>query len=93
MLDERIPFLCKELRKEASGVKLKRIMRLDRGDRILMARKLESIINDLIRVQAVCDARCSDVIEAFEHLGGRIRTLDDTSYGGVKPPNPEGESQ
>ena len=70
---ERLPWLCKQLRKEASAVKLKTLMALDRSDRILMERELERIINALIRIQAVGDAHCSVVLEMFETLGGRIR--------------------
>lgn len=74
-MNERLPYLIKQLRKEASAVKLKKLMALDRSDRMLMERELERIINDLIRVQAVGEAQCTVVLEMFETMGGTIRTV------------------
>lgn len=74
---ERIPALCKRLRAEASAVKVKKLMRLDRSDRWLIERRLEEAIDMLLYIQTVADARCSVVVEMYEHMGGKIPTVND----------------
>ncbi len=73
---ERLPALCKELRKQASAVRLKELMRLDRSDRMLMEQHLERVINELLYIQTVGKAQCSVVVEMFEHMGGQIPKCD-----------------
>lgn len=73
-MPERLPKLMKELRREVHAIKLRKLMRLDRSDRILMEQEVEAIINSLMRLQAVGDAQCSVVLEMYEHMGGRVRT-------------------
>lgn len=73
---ERLPALMKELRREVHNVKLRKLMALDRSDRMLMEQEVERIINSLYRLQAVGDAQCTVVLEMFEHMGGTIRTAE-----------------
>ena len=70
---ERLPGLMKELRREVHAVRLRKLMSLDRSDRILLEQRVESIINELLYIQTVGEARCSIVVEMFEHMGGTIR--------------------
>lgn len=72
---ERIPELCKTLRHEASEIKVRKLMNLDRSDRVLIERKLEEVINLMIRIQTIGDAQCSCVLELYESLGGQVRTV------------------
>ena len=85
---ERLPRLCKELRQEVHAIKLKKLMALDRSDRVLLEQHIEAIINDLLYIQTVGDAKCSVVVEMFEHMGGKIRTCrtvrKDTNHGAEK---------
>ena len=72
-MGEAIPKLCKELRKEASAVKVRKLMQLDRSDRMLMEQSLRQVIDQLLYIQTVADAECSVVVEMFEHMGGHVR--------------------
>jgi len=72
--NERVPVLMKRVRGELHGLKVKKLMALDRSDRVLVEQKLESIVNQLLYLQALADAQCSIVIEMFEHMGGRVPT-------------------
>lgn len=78
-MQERIPQLCKLLRKEASEVKVKKLMALDCSDRYLMAQQLENAINTLLYIQTVADAKCSVVVEMYEHMGGHVPTVTRTA--------------
>lgn len=72
-MNERLPALLKELRREVHAIKLRKLMTLDRSDRILLEQEVEALINAILRIQAIGEARCSVVLEMFEHMGGQIR--------------------
>ena len=72
-MGERLPKLLKELRREVHAVKLRKLMTLDKSDRVLLEQRVEGIINELLYIQTVGEARCSVVVEMFEHMGGTIR--------------------
>lgn len=76
MHEDRSPKLIKTVREEASRISLKKIMQLDRSDRILIEQMLKDIANRMIRVQEIANARCSCVLELYEHMGGHVRTVE-----------------
>ena len=76
--NQRLEKLCKVLRKEASAVSLRKLCELDYSDQILMAQQLEAAINQILRIQTVADAKCSQVLELFEYMGGHVPTAADT---------------
>ena len=74
-MEQTLHKLCKELRKEASAISLRKILdQLDKSDQMLMATKIRQVIDDLLYIQVVCEARCSVVIEMHEYMGGSIPT-------------------
>lgn len=77
-MKERISELCKLLRKESSAVSTKKLMALDWSDRRLLETQLESVIDQLLRIQTIADARCSVVLEMYEYMGGKIPTVKET---------------
>jgi len=72
---DSIPLLCKELRKESAAVSVRKLMRLDGSDRTLIESRLRAVINSLLYIQTVADARCSVVVETFEYYGGTVPTV------------------
>ena len=72
MFGDRLPGMLKDLRREVHALKLKKLMQLDRSDRVLLEQRVEAIINELFYIQTVGDAHCSIVVEMFEHMGGSI---------------------
>lgn len=73
-IEHAIHRLTKELRKTSSEISVRKIKQLDYSDQILLANKLRQVVNDLLYIQAVCAAKCSIVIEMYEHMGGTIPT-------------------
>lgn len=73
-MNERIPSLVKELRGSVYRLSIKKLMQLDRSDRVLIEQSLKHLINELYRIEAIGDAQCSCVLELYEYMGGKVQT-------------------
>jgi hypothetical protein len=71
---DRIPKQVKELRGRIHSLKVKKLVQLDRSDRVLVEQMLERIINELYRIEAIGNAQCSCVLELYERMGGVVAT-------------------
>ena len=71
---EQIHALCKELRREVSALPVKKMCQLDYSDKMMVADRLRALINDALYLKTVADAQCSQVLELWEHFGGKVPT-------------------
>lgn len=57
----------KDIKQVANSLSLKKIRRLDFGDTMLLAKKLEQIQTDLRQIRLISDAGCSQLLEVLKY--------------------------
>ena len=69
---DKIAHRFRQIRETANALSLKKLLKLDYGDRALIEGMLDKIHEDLHRVRVIADSGCSQLIELLEHMGGDV---------------------
>jgi hypothetical protein len=67
MNGREIQVLVKRLRHEINGLSVKKLSKLDYGDRMLVRLKIESLLEQVNYLNDLGEARCSVVLEALSY--------------------------